>query len=72
MLVAIIDLLYGIFVSPFFIENYIDLQWDQSYGYCKFFVYFFTFHDLAVPIILIILCIYISLKYSGQKTLMHA
>ena len=61
------DLLYGIFVSPFFIENYIDLRWNQSLGYCNFFVYFFTFHDLCVPITLILLCSYVSLKYSGKK-----
>jgi hypothetical protein len=62
---GLVDLLYGVFVSPFFVENYIHLHWDQSQGYCHFFEYFFTFHDLFVPLVLVLLCTYISLSYSG-------
>ena len=52
-------------VSPFFVENYVNLHWAQSVGYCRFYTYFFTFHDLFVPLVLILLSVYISLKYSG-------
>jgi len=62
---AIVDLLYGVFVSPFFVENYVNLQWDQSDAYCKFFEFYFTFHDFFVPLVLILLSTYISLKYAG-------
>ena len=62
---AIIDLLYGCFVSPFFVENYVQLYWNQSAGYCQFFEFYFTFHDFFVPLILILLSTYVSLKYSG-------
>ena len=65
--IAIVDLLYGMFVSPFFVENYVNLHWNQSIGYCKFYEYFFTFHDLFVPLILILLSVYVSLKYSGAS-----
>ena len=63
---AIVDLLYGVFVSPFFVENYVNLQWDQSDAYCKFFEFYFTFHDFFVPLVLILLSTYISLKYAGM------
>lgn len=62
---ALADLIYGVFVSPFFVENYVDLHWNQSLGYCRFFEYVFTFHDLFVPVTLILLATYVSLKYSG-------
>jgi len=62
---AIVDLLYGVFVSPFFVENYVNLHWDQSASYCKFFEFYFTFHDFFVPLVLILLSTYISLKYAG-------
>ena len=62
---AIVDLLYGVFVSPFFVENYVNQQWDQSASYCKFFEFYFTFHDFFVPLVLIQLSTYISLKYAG-------
>ncbi len=64
---AIVDLLYGIFVSPFFVENYVRLHWDQSDGYCKFFEFYFTFHDFFAPLVLILLSIYISLKFAGKR-----
>ncbi len=64
---AVVDLLYGIFVSPFFVENYVNLRWEQSAGYCEFFEYMFTFHDLFVPLVLILLSTYISLKFSGAS-----
>ena len=63
--VGILDILYGIFVSPFFVENYVHNDWGQSEGYCKFFVYLFSFHDLFVPLVLILLSTYVSLKFSG-------
>lgn len=62
---AIVDLLYGVFVSPFFVENYVNQKWDQSASYCKFFEFYFTFHDFFVPLVLILLSTYISLKYAG-------
>ncbi len=65
--IGVVDLLYGVLVSPFFIENYVHLHWDQSQEYCHFYVYFFTFHDLFVPLFLILLSAYISLKYSGKS-----
>ncbi len=66
--IAIADFLYGIFVSPFFVENYVHTSWNQSEGYCNFYVYLFTFHDLFVPLLLILLSAYISLKFSGETT----
>ncbi len=63
--VAVVDLVYGVFVSPFFVENYVDLHWNQSLGYCRFYEYMFTFHDLFAPMTLILLSAYVSLKYSG-------
>ena len=63
---ALVDLLYGVFVSPFFVENYVKLYWNQSVGYCKFYEFYFTFHDFFVPLILILLSTYISLKYAGK------
>ena len=56
-------------MSPFFVSNYVHLywpDWDEDMGYCGFFVYFFSFHDLVVPALLILLSAYISLKYSGE------
>lgn len=38
----------------------------QSSGYCGFYTYLFTFHDLFAPLVLILLSIYISLKFSGK------
>jgi len=63
--VAISDLLYGCIVSPFFVENYIRLSWGQGLDYCRFFTYYFTFHDLFAPLCLIALSCYISLKFTG-------
>ncbi len=65
VLVAAADLLYGMLVAPFFVENYVWLEWNQSQVYCHIFVYFFTFHDLFAPLLLILLSAYVSLKYSG-------
>ena len=53
-------------MSPFFIENYVDTDWEQSLGYCGFFIYLFTFHDLFVPLVLILLSSYVSLKFAGK------
>ena len=64
---GIVDLIYGIFVSPFFIENYVDTDWEQGHGYCGFFIYMFTFHDLFVPLVLILLSAYVSLKFAGKN-----
>ena len=64
--VAISDLIYGCIVSPFFVENYIRLSWDQGVEYCRFFTYYFTFHDLFAPLCLIALSCYISLKFTGE------
>jgi flagellar biogenesis protein FliO len=63
--VAISDLLYGCFVSPFFVENYVRTNWEQGIAYCSFYTFFFTFHDLFAPLCLIVLSIYISLKFTG-------
>merc|ERR1712061_432716 len=57
--------MYGVFVSPFYVENYVKIYWNQSMGYCRFFEFYFTFHDFFVPLVLILLSTYISLKYSG-------
>jgi len=64
---AVVDLIYGIFVSPFFVENYVHFNWEQSHGYCKFFMYIFSFHDLFVPLVLILISTYTSLKFSGAS-----
>jgi hypothetical protein len=62
-----VDLLYGIFVSPFFVENYVKLHWNQSQDYCKLYEYMFSFHDIFVPLVLILLSTYVSLKFSGAS-----
>ena len=66
LLIAIVDCLYGFFVAPFFIQNYIHNYWDMGAGYCGFYTYLFTFHDCFVPFLLIIISTYISLRYSGN------
>jgi len=63
--VAISDLLYGCMVSPFFVENYVRLNWEQSLTYCRFYTFYFTFHDVFAPLCLIALSIYVSLKFTG-------
>jgi len=63
--VAVSDLAYGCLVSPFFVENYVKNDWQQSSAYCSFYTFFFTFHDLFAPLCLICLSIYISLKFTG-------
>ena len=81
--VAVADLLYACIVSPFFVENYVRLNWDQSLGYCRwhhwfieyfyilisriyrFYTFYFTFHDLFAPLCLIVLSVYVSLKFTG-------
>ena len=70
--VAVSDLLYGCFVSPFFVENYVRNNWEQSTAYCSFYTFFFTFHDLFAPLCLIVLSIYISLKFTGNTMDEHA
>ena len=64
--VAISDLAYGCFVSPFFVENYVRFSWEGSLDYCRFYTYYFTFHDLFAPLALIALSCYISLKFTGE------
>ena len=64
---GIVDLIYGIFVSPFFIENYVNTDWEQGLGYCRFFIYIFTFHDLFIPLVLILLSSYVSLTFAGRQ-----
>ena len=66
---GVVDLIYGVFASPFFIENYIDINWGQSIGYCRFYEYIFSFHDLFIPLVLIALSAYVALKYSGTYSL---
>merc|ERR1712203_279242 len=34
--VALSDLVYGCMVSPFFVENYVRLNWEQSLAYCRY------------------------------------
>jgi len=63
--VAISDLIYGCMVSPFFVENYVRLNWEQSLTYCRFYTFYFTFHDVFAPLCLIALSIYVSLKFTG-------
>jgi len=63
--VAISDLVYGCIVSPFFVENYVRYNWARSIDYCRFYTYYFTFHDLFAPLCLMALSIYISLKFTG-------
>ena len=67
---ALVDLMYGVFVSPFYVENYVKIYWNQSMGYCRFFEFYFTFHDFFVPLVLILLSTYISLKYSGENVIL--
>ena len=64
---AISDLAYGCFVSPFFVENYVRFSWEGSLDYCRFYTYYFTFHDLFAPLCLIALSCYISLKFTGES-----
>lgn len=63
--VAISDILYGCLISPFFVENYVRTNWEQSSEYCSFYTFFFTFHDLFAPLCLIGMSVYISLKFTG-------
>lgn len=63
--VAISDLIYGCMVSPFFVENYVRLNWEQSLVYCRVYTFYFTFHDVFAPLCLIALSIYVSLKFTG-------
>jgi len=63
--VAISDLAYGCFVSPFFVENYVRFSWEGTLDYCRFYTYYFTFHDIFAPLCLIALSCYISLKFTG-------
>jgi len=63
--VALSDLIYGCMVSPFFVENYVRLNWEQSLAYCRFYTFYFTFHDVFAPLCLIGLSIYVSLKFTG-------
>jgi len=63
--VAISDILYGCIVSPFFVENYVRLNWERSLEYCRFYTFYFTFHDLFAPLCLIALSVYVSLKFTG-------
>ena len=67
-MVAISDLAYGCFVSPFFVENYVRFSWAGSLDYCRFYTFYFTFHDLFAALCLISLSCYISLKFTGKKT----
>ena len=66
--VALSDLLYGCFVSPFLVENYVRNNWEQGTVFCSFYTFFFTFHDLFAPLCLIVLSIYISLKFTGAPS----
>jgi hypothetical protein len=43
----------------------VNLYWNQSLSYCKFYEFYFTFHDFFVPLVLILFSTYISLKYAG-------
>ncbi|XP_071744459.1 uncharacterized protein [Lepeophtheirus salmonis] len=63
--IAILDLFYAMLVSPFFVENYINFYWNQSLSYCQFYIYYFTFHDMIIPGLLVLICAYVSLKYAG-------
>jgi len=63
--VAVSDLLYGCLVSPFFVENYARMDWQQSSLFCRLYTFYFTFHDLFAPLCLIGLSVYISLKFTG-------
>jgi len=63
--VAISDLIYACVVSPFFVENYVHLNWGQTLEYCRFFTFYFTFHDCFAPLCLVALSIYVSLKFTG-------
>jgi hypothetical protein len=36
--------------------------------YCKLYEYMFSFHDIFVPLVLILLSTYVSLKFSGKIT----
>ena len=65
--VAISDLAYGCFVSPFFVENYVRFSWEGTLDYCRFYTFYFTFHDLFAPLCLICLSCYISLKFTGKS-----
>ena len=36
------------------LQNYVRNNWEQSGGFCKFYMYIFSFHDLFVPLVLIL------------------
>lgn len=63
--VAISDLVYTCLVAPFFVENYVHLNWQQSQSFCRVYTYFFTLHDIFAPLCLIALAVYVSLKFTG-------
>jgi len=44
------------------------MSFFQSVTYCKFYEYYFTFHDIFVPCALVLLSTYVSLKFSGTFT----
>jgi len=66
--VAVSDLLYGAFVAPFFLENYVDNMWTQGLEYCRFFNFYFTFHDNFTAFALVLLSVCKTLKFTGLLT----
>lgn len=63
--IATADLGYGCLVIPFFVDNYIQNNWISSFEYCRFFTFYFTFHDIFLGFGLISICIHISIKFTG-------
>jgi len=65
MTMSAADLLYGMCVLPFFVDNFVDNLWDLGLEYCRFFIFYFTFHDIFISLWLMTSCIFICLKYTG-------
>jgi len=63
--VAVSDLLFGVFVAPFFVQNYVDNLWDVGLEYCRFFNFYFTFHDNLTAFALVFLSVCKTIKFTG-------
>jgi len=61
---AAADLAYGLLVAPFYVQNYVYVDWSAG-GYCGIYTYLFTAHDLFAPLMLILLSTHVALKFSG-------
>ncbi|XP_023325888.1 histamine H2 receptor [Eurytemora carolleeae] len=66
-LVSLADLGFGMCVIPFFVDNYVENNWNFTQEFCRFYTFYFTFHDLFQALSLIFVSIYISFKFTGMS-----